>query len=75
MRKWWQPARRIADLGFYDTVMDEDEYRAIRADAAAVEGLWQRLAGERLERWIDHGRGAAGAGRDPLLCRPVATTT
>jgi Icc-related predicted phosphoesterase len=44
---------RIADLGFYDTVVDEDEYRAIRADEAAVEGLWQRLAGERLERWID----------------------
>lgn len=43
---------RIADLGFYDTVVDEDEYRAIRADAGAVEGLWQRLAGERLERWI-----------------------
>ena len=44
--------RRIADLGFYDTVVDEEEYRAIRADGAAVEGLWQRLAGERLERWI-----------------------
>jgi Icc-related predicted phosphoesterase len=43
---------RIADLGFYDTVVDEDEYRAIRSDEAAVEGLWQRLAGERLERWI-----------------------
>jgi Icc-related predicted phosphoesterase len=44
--------RRIADLGFYDTVVDEEEYRAIRADDSKVEGLWQRLAGERLERWI-----------------------
>jgi Icc-related predicted phosphoesterase len=44
--------RRIADLGFYDTLVDEEEYRAIRADDSAVEGLWQRLAGERLERWI-----------------------
>ncbi|MFP5343874.1 MAG: metallophosphoesterase [Candidatus Limnocylindria bacterium] len=44
--------RRIADLGFYDTVVDEDEYRAIRKDEHAVEALWQRLAGERLERWI-----------------------
>ena len=43
---------RIADLGFYDTLVDEEEYRAIRADDSAVEGLWQRLAGERLERWI-----------------------
>lgn len=45
--------RRIADLGFYDTLVDEEEYRAIRADDSAVEGLWQRLAGERLERWIE----------------------
>jgi Icc-related predicted phosphoesterase len=44
--------RRIADLGFYNTLVDEEEYRAIRADESAVEGLWQRLAGERLERWI-----------------------
>lgn len=43
---------RIADLGFYDTLVDEEEYRAIRADDSAIEGLWQRLAGERLERWI-----------------------
>jgi Icc-related predicted phosphoesterase len=43
---------RIANLGFYDVVVDEDEYRAIRDDPDAVEALWQRLAGERLERWI-----------------------
>jgi Icc-related predicted phosphoesterase len=44
--------QRIADLGFYDIVVDEDEYRAIRDDPAAVEALWERLARERLERWI-----------------------
>lgn len=44
--------QRIADLGFYDTLVDEDEYRAIRDDETAVERLWQGLAGERLERWI-----------------------
>jgi Icc-related predicted phosphoesterase len=44
--------QRIADLGFYDTVVPEDEYRAIRDDEGAVEALWERLAGERLERWI-----------------------
>lgn len=43
---------RIADLGFYDTVVDEDEYRAIRDGEGAVDALWERLAGERLERWI-----------------------
>jgi Icc-related predicted phosphoesterase len=44
---------RIGDLGFYDVVMDEDEYRATRADPNAVERLFVRLATERLARWID----------------------
>lgn len=44
---------RIAGLGFYDIVVDEDEYRSIRESEGAVEGLWQRLARERLERWIE----------------------
>lgn len=43
---------RIAGLGFYDAVMDEDEYAATRDDPDAVEALWRRLATERLERWI-----------------------
>lgn len=43
---------RIADLGFYDIVVDEDEYAAIRDRPARIEALWQRLAAERLERWI-----------------------
>lgn len=45
--------RRIGDLGFYDVVMDEDEYRTTQADPAAVERLFVRLATERLQRWID----------------------
>ena len=45
--------RRIGDLGFYDVVMDEDEYRATQADPNAVEALFVRLATERLQRWID----------------------
>jgi Icc-related predicted phosphoesterase len=45
--------RRIGDLGFYDVVMDEDEYRATQADPDAVERLFVRLATERLTRWID----------------------
>jgi len=44
---------RIGDLGFYDVVMDEDEYRATQADPEAVERLFVRLATERLVRWID----------------------
>ncbi|MBI2764266.1 MAG: metallophosphoesterase [Chloroflexi bacterium] len=44
---------RIGDLGFYDVVMDEDEYRTTQADPAAVERLFVRLATERVARWID----------------------
>jgi uncharacterized protein len=43
---------RIANLGFYDISLDEDEYAAIRADPEAIDALWRRLASERLERWI-----------------------
>jgi Icc-related predicted phosphoesterase len=43
---------RIADLGFYEVLVDEDEYLTIRDDPAAVDELWRRLATERLERWI-----------------------
>ncbi|HTK45607.1 MAG TPA: metallophosphoesterase [Patescibacteria group bacterium] len=45
--------RRIGDLGFYDVVMDEDEYRTTQADPAAIERLFVRLATDRLMRWMD----------------------
>lgn len=44
---------RIGALGFYDTVMDEDEYTATRDDPGAIDDLWRRLATERLDRWIE----------------------
>lgn len=43
----------IGDLGFYDVMMDEDEYRATQADPALVEQLFVRLATERVAAWID----------------------
>jgi Icc-related predicted phosphoesterase len=43
----------IGDLGFYHTTLDEDEYRAIRDDPQAVEGLFVELATARLARWIE----------------------
>ena len=43
----------IGDLGFYDVMMDEDEYLATQADPEAVERLFVRLATERVARWID----------------------
>jgi Icc-related predicted phosphoesterase len=47
-----QARQRIAALGFYDVVMDEEEYKATRDDQGAVEDLWRRLAIERLQRWV-----------------------
>jgi Icc-related predicted phosphoesterase len=54
---------RIANLGFYAVDMDEDEYAATRADPAAVDALWRRLAADRLDGWIrlaEQRLGAAG---------------
>ncbi|MEO8437508.1 MAG: metallophosphoesterase [Chloroflexota bacterium] len=44
---------RIGFLGFYHTVMDADEYEAVRSDPGAIDRLFVELATERLERWID----------------------
>ncbi|MEX1173935.1 MAG: metallophosphoesterase [Chloroflexota bacterium] len=44
---------RIGFLGFYSTVMDLDEYEAMRTDPAAIERLFVDLATERLLRWMD----------------------
>jgi len=43
----------IRSLGFYDVVMDDEEYRAVRDDPSATDELWRRLAVERLARWIE----------------------
>ena len=40
-------------LGFYFKIMEEDEYQRLRADPTAVELLFQQLARERLESWIE----------------------
>lgn len=42
----------IRSLGFYDVVMDEDEFLAARDDAEATDALWRTLAVERLGDWI-----------------------
>jgi Icc-related predicted phosphoesterase len=44
---------KIGFLGFYSTVMDEDEYAAVKADPEAVERLFIDLATERLVSWMD----------------------
>lgn len=43
----------IRAMGFYDVLMDEEEYRIVRDDPAAIDALWRKLAVERLARWIE----------------------
>ena len=44
---------RLGTLGYYNQVMTEEEFRGIQADPAAVEQLFQRLARQRLEGWVE----------------------
>lgn len=44
---------RIGLLGFYYKLMEEDEFKALQEDKAAVDQLFHQLARERLESWID----------------------
>jgi uncharacterized protein len=44
---------KLGLLGFYNQVMDEDEYNGFANDAASVDRLFHKLAKERLVSWID----------------------
>jgi uncharacterized protein len=44
---------RLGTLGYYSKIMDEDEFRAIESDKAAVDRLFNDLACERLASWIE----------------------
>lgn len=44
---------RLGLLGFYHKIMEEDEYRALSADPAAVDALFHQVARQRLESWVD----------------------
>jgi uncharacterized protein len=44
---------RLGTLGYYNKIMDEDEYRAIESDRAAIDRLFHDLAGQRLASWIE----------------------
>ena len=44
---------KIGLLGFYYKIMDEDEYKALSADPAAVNRLFHELARKRLTEWVD----------------------
>jgi Icc-related predicted phosphoesterase len=44
---------RLGTLGFYSKVMEEDEYKALAADPAAVDAMFHDLARQRLLSWIE----------------------
>jgi Icc-related predicted phosphoesterase len=44
---------RLGTLGYYSKIMEEDEFRALKDDAPAVEQLFHALARARLESWIE----------------------
>jgi Icc-related predicted phosphoesterase len=44
--------KRAGKLGTYTAVVTVDEYDGLAADPAAVDGLYHRLATERMARWI-----------------------
>jgi Icc-related predicted phosphoesterase len=48
-----QLQERLGTLGFYNQVMTEEEFRVTQSDPAAIEHLFQRLARQRLEAWVE----------------------
>jgi Icc-related predicted phosphoesterase len=44
---------KLGLLGFYNQVMDEDEYKSFANNPDAVDKLFHKLARERLTSWID----------------------
>jgi uncharacterized protein len=45
--------KRLDTLGFYAYECDPEEYRRYEGDQAAVDGLFDRLAKERLAAWVE----------------------
>ena len=56
-------SRRAANMGFYPTVMSEDEFRELSADEARREKLFKKLVCDRVEEWCEFaGQKLAGTG-------------
>jgi Icc-related predicted phosphoesterase len=45
--------QRLGTLGLYYKTMEEDEFRSLSDDPAAVRTLFNELAGQRLATWVD----------------------
>jgi Icc-related predicted phosphoesterase len=44
---------RLGTLGFYHQIMDEDEFQALSSDESAVTHLFNELARQRLDSWVN----------------------
>jgi Icc-related predicted phosphoesterase len=49
--------KRTTNMGFYPKVMEEEEFRAIRASQEAQDELFRELIRVRLEEWVDYADG------------------
>jgi Icc-related predicted phosphoesterase len=45
--------RRISDMGFYPSVMSEEEFRDVKANPERQEELFRALIRKRLEEWVE----------------------
>jgi hypothetical protein len=46
-------SRRISDMGFYPSVMSEEEFRDVKAKPELQEELFHNLIRSRLEEWVE----------------------
>ncbi len=44
---------RLATLGFYHKIMEEEEFKALQAQPDEIDKLFHQLARERLSEWVD----------------------
>jgi uncharacterized protein len=46
--------KQLGNMGFYPAIMDEEEFRAIRASQDEQDRLFRELIRRRLEQWIEY---------------------
>ena len=63
--------RRVADSGFYPTVVGPDEMEALERETGLVDELFRRLMTRRLIDWIGHARKALAGSGVRILTAPA----
>jgi uncharacterized protein len=48
--------RRISDMGFYPSIMSEEEFQEVKANPERQEALFHSLIRQRLEEWMEFAR-------------------